>query len=66
MSATFILITISLFVAAGFSCAFIWSVYNGQLDDDYTPSVRILFDSLDNNEETPEKPKPDNKQNNTN
>jgi len=24
--------------------AFIWSVKKGQYDDDYTPSVRILFD----------------------
>jgi len=24
--------------------AFIWSVKKGQYDDDYTPSVRMLFD----------------------
>ncbi len=45
MSALFILIGISLMVAASFLAAFIWSVGNGQYDDDYTPSVRMLFDN---------------------
>lgn len=31
-------------VAIGFLMAFIWSVRAGQYDDDYTPSVRMLFD----------------------
>jgi cbb3-type cytochrome oxidase maturation protein len=31
-------------VAGAFLIAFLWSVKNGQYDDDYTPSVRILFD----------------------
>lgn len=44
MSALFILIAISLVVAAGFLAAFMWSVKQGQYDDDYTPSVRMLFD----------------------
>ena len=44
MSAIFILIAISLVVAIGFLAAFIWAVRNGQYDDDYTPSVRMLFD----------------------
>ncbi len=44
MSALFLLIGISLLVAAGFLAAFIWSVNKGQYDDDYTPSVRMLFD----------------------
>ncbi len=44
MSAIFILIGASLLVATGFLVAFIWSVKNGQYEDDYTPSVRILFD----------------------
>jgi cbb3-type cytochrome oxidase maturation protein len=30
-----------------FLAAFIWSVKAGQYDDDYTPSVRILFDSTE-------------------
>lgn len=44
MSALFLLIGISLLVASGFLIAFIVSVKKGQYDDDYTPSVRILFD----------------------
>lgn len=45
MSVLIILIAASIVVAAGFLIAFIWSVKNGQYDDDYTPSVRMLFDS---------------------
>jgi len=44
VSALFILIGISILVAGGFLLAFLWSVGNGQYDDDYTPSVRMLFD----------------------
>lgn len=44
MSVVFILIVASLLVAIGFLIAFIWSVKSGQYDDDYTPSVRMLFD----------------------
>jgi cbb3-type cytochrome oxidase maturation protein len=45
MSAIFILIGASIMVAGGFLIAFLWSVKQGQYDDDYTPSVRILFDN---------------------
>lgn len=44
MSAIFILIAASITLAIGFLIAFIWSVKDGQYEDDYTPSVRILFD----------------------
>lgn len=44
MSVVLILLTASLTVALGFLGAFIWSVKTGQYDDDYTPSVRILFE----------------------
>jgi cbb3-type cytochrome oxidase maturation protein len=44
MSAFYIMIPASLIVAIGFLVAFIWSVRSGQYEDDYTPSVRILFD----------------------
>jgi cbb3-type cytochrome oxidase maturation protein len=47
MSALFILIGISLIIAMGFLVAFLLSVKNGQFDDDYTPSVRILFEDND-------------------
>jgi cbb3-type cytochrome oxidase maturation protein len=44
MSVLFILIAASIITALGFLVAFIWSVKSGQYDDDYTPSVRMLFD----------------------
>jgi cbb3-type cytochrome oxidase maturation protein len=44
MSVLFILISASLLVAAVFLLAFIGAVKNGQYDDNYTPSVRMLFD----------------------
>lgn len=44
MSAIIVLIVCSLSVALTFLVAFIWSVKAGQYDDDYTPSVRMLFD----------------------
>ena len=44
MKVIFFLILASLVVALGFLTAFIWAVKDGQFDDDYTPSVRILFD----------------------
>lgn len=49
MSVIFVLITASLLVAIGFLVAFIWSVKNGQFDDSYTPSVRMLFDDTKKN-----------------
>jgi len=44
MSVLFVLIGFSLVLAVGFLAAFIISVKSGQYDDEYTPSVRILFD----------------------
>ena len=44
LSALFILIGISIIVAGSFLIAFLWSVGSGQYDDDYTPSIRMLFD----------------------
>ncbi|MVO08100.1 cbb3-type cytochrome oxidase assembly protein CcoS [Flavobacterium sp. TP390] len=44
MSVIYILITVSIVVAIVFLIAFIKAVKSGQFDDDYTPSVRILFD----------------------
>jgi cbb3-type cytochrome oxidase maturation protein len=46
MSVLFILIAASILIAGGFLAAFLWSVRNGQFDDDYTPSVRMLFDEI--------------------
>lgn len=44
MSVIYLLISISIFVAVAFLYAFIRAVLSGQYDDDYTPSVRMLFD----------------------
>ena len=44
MSVIYILITVSIVVAVVFLIAFIKAVRSGQYDDDYTPSVRMLFD----------------------
>ncbi|MEI6189332.1 MAG: cbb3-type cytochrome oxidase assembly protein CcoS [Chitinophagia bacterium] len=44
MGVIVILIIVSVLVAGGFLLAFIWSVKTGQMEDDYTPSVRILFE----------------------
>jgi cbb3-type cytochrome oxidase maturation protein len=44
MSVLILLIGFSILIAGGFLIAFIWSVKKGQFDDDYTPSIRMLFD----------------------
>ena len=44
MFVIFILIGFSLIVAVVFLFLFIWNVKSGQYEDDYTPSVRMLFD----------------------
>jgi len=52
----FLLIAFSLVLAIGFLIAFIWSVKSGQFEDDYTPSVRILFDNELQDTTTSKKP----------
>ena len=47
MSVIVVLIGFSIIVAAGFLLAFLWAVKSGQYDDDFSPSVRILFDNED-------------------
>jgi cbb3-type cytochrome oxidase maturation protein len=44
LSVIYLLISISIVVAIGFFIAFVVAVKSGQYDDDYTPSVRMLFD----------------------
>ncbi|MDP2336155.1 MAG: cbb3-type cytochrome oxidase assembly protein CcoS [Bacteroidota bacterium] len=46
MSVVFILVFVAIIMASAFLIAFIWAVRNGQYEDTYTPSVRILFDDL--------------------
>ena len=55
MKIIFLLIALSLLVAIGFLGAFFWAVKSGQYEDDYTPSIRILFD-----DESPLQAKEDN------
>lgn len=44
MNILFLLIGVSLFAALIFLAMFIWAVKSGQYEDNYTPSVRILFE----------------------
>ena len=44
MSVIYLLLALSILVALVFFVAFIVSVRNGQYDDSYTPSVRMLFE----------------------
>lgn len=44
MSAIVVLLSLSILIGAGFLIAFIFAVRNGQYEDKYTPSVRMLFD----------------------
>ncbi|MCU4158033.1 cbb3-type cytochrome oxidase assembly protein CcoS [Carboxylicivirga sp. A043] len=44
MEIIIVLVVASLCVALIFLGLFIWAVKSGQYDDDYSPSVRILFD----------------------
>jgi cbb3-type cytochrome oxidase maturation protein len=43
-------------VASGFLIAFLWSVRNGQYDDDYSPSVRMLTDEKETDPNDKENP----------
>ncbi len=52
MSALFVMVGASIVIALGFLLAFIWSVKSGQYEDDYTPSVRMLFENTPANLKT--------------
>ena len=49
MSVLYVLVIVSLCVALGFLAAFVWSVRSGQLDDDRSPSVRMLIEEREPN-----------------
>jgi len=51
MEVIFLLIAISLVLAGTFLFLFFKAMKSGQFDDNYTPSIRILFES------NPKKPK---------
>lgn len=38
------MLVVSLLVALFFLGSFLWAIRTGQYEDDYTPSVRILFE----------------------
>jgi len=44
MKIILMLIILSLLVAVGFLFAFFWAVKDGQYDDDFSPSMRILVE----------------------
>ncbi len=62
MEVIFMLIGFSLLVALFFLALFIWAVKDGQYDDSYTPSMRILFDknTSDSKEQSTNTTKPKN------
>lgn len=57
MSVLFILIGASLLIAIGFLFAFVKAARNGQFEDSYTPSVRMLFENESTEEQNPEQGK---------
>ena len=40
----FLLIPLSIVLAAGFLAAFLWAVRSGQFDDTCTPAMRVLVE----------------------
>lgn len=48
------MISVSLLIAIFFLLAFFWGAKNGQFEDDYTPSIRILFEDEKTNNQNKE------------
>lgn len=44
MGIIYVMLVVSLLIALFFLISFIWAVKSNQFEDDYSPSVRILFD----------------------
>jgi cbb3-type cytochrome oxidase maturation protein len=55
MSIIYFLFGCSVVLALGFLAAFFWAQGDGQNDDLYTPSIRILIDDEEEQEKYPEK-----------
>jgi cbb3-type cytochrome oxidase maturation protein len=55
MGIIYIMLIVSLIIAIIFLIGFLWATKTGQFDDDYTPSVRILFDDENVKPKTEEK-----------
>lgn len=49
------MLIVSFVIALIFLLAFLWATKSGQFDDDYTPSIRVLFDDEIIKEEREEK-----------
>jgi len=58
MSVILVLVAFSVTLAIGFLVAFFWSVRNGQYDDTYGDSVRILFEDEKPDNPTEAEPNP--------
>lgn len=54
MGIIYLMLVVSLVVALFFLVSFLWAIKSGQYEDDYTPSVRILFEDelINNNQNT--------------
>ena len=52
MGIIYLMLTVSLIIALFFLFSFLWATKNGQYDDDYTPSVRMLFDDEEESEKS--------------
>lgn len=48
MAIVILLLIVSISIAGAFLFAFIWSVNDGQFDDDISPAQRMLFDEKTN------------------
>jgi cbb3-type cytochrome oxidase maturation protein len=44
MGIIYLMLIVSLVIALFFLLSFFWATKTGQYDDDYSPSVRILFE----------------------
>ena len=57
MEVIFLLIAISLLLASTFLFLFFKAMKDGQFDDNYTPSIRILFDNKSKKPKKDQSPK---------
>jgi cbb3-type cytochrome oxidase maturation protein len=48
MGIIYLMLIVSLLIALFFLVSFFWAAKSGQYDDDYSPSVRILFEDETN------------------
>jgi cbb3-type cytochrome oxidase maturation protein len=48
MSVIILLLIASISIAGGFLIAFLWSVKDGQFEDDFSPAQRMLFEDTIN------------------